>query len=398
MAALGAAEDDTEAVRLQKQTFVLATVLYAVLGTAWGTLYLALGLPLPALIPYGYVVGAGFVLAFFAVTAAFAAARTTVLLAWLLLPLTLQLVLGGFVPASAVVLWSLAAPLGALIFSRKESAWWATGFVVVVAGAWLAEPFLEPRPGLTPEAVSTFFALNLGGVGLAVFFIMRDFLARLDEARAALRLEQERSERLLLNVLPEPIARRLKEGEELIADRLGEVSIVFADLVGFTAMSERLPAEQVVAVLDGLFAEFDLLADELGMEKIRTIGDNYMVVAGAPHPRSDHVAAAADMALAMRDIAHRHLDPSGAQLEVRIGIDCGPVVAGVIGRHKFVYDVWGDSVNTASRMESHGEPGRIQVTPSVYQRLRDAFRFEERGVIEVKGKGPMTTYFLLGRR
>lgn len=358
---------------------------------------MALGLTLPALIPYGYVVFATAVLWSFASTGSFMAARTAILLSWVLLPLALQLTMGGFVPSSGVVLWSAAAPLGALIFSPRESPWWSAGFLAVLGVAWLLDPLLPPEPVLAPGVIRAFFALNLGGVGFAVFLVLRDFLLRLQQARSALRQEQERSERLLLNMLPESIAQRLKDGEEVIADRLGEVTIVFADLVGFTPMSEHLPATEVVAVLNDLVADFDRLAKEHGMEKIRTLGDAYMAVAGAPHPRSDHVAAAAAMALAMLDMAHRHFDPSGAKLELRIGIDCGPVVAGVIGLHKFVYDVWGDTVNTASRMESHGAPGRIQVTPRVYERLRGSFQFEPRGVVDVKGKGPMSTYFLVGK-
>lgn len=396
-ASLGGANADSDQVRIEKRSFVQAAALYGLLGATWGSLYMALGLTLPALIPYGYVVFATAVLWSFASTGSFMVARTAILLSWVLLPLALQLTMGGFVPSSGVVLWSAAAPLGALIFSPRESPWWSAGFLAALGVAWLLDPLLPPEPVLAPGVIRAFFALNLGGVGFAMFLVLRDFLLRLQQTRSALRQEQERSERLLLNMLPESIAQRLKDGEEVIADRLGEVTIVFADLVGFTPMAEHLPATEVVAVLNDLVADFDRLAKEHGMEKIRTLGDAYMAVAGAPHPRSDHVAAAAAMALAMLDMAHRHFDPSGAKLELRIGIDCGPVVAGVIGLHKFVYDVWGDPVNTASRMESHGAPGRIQVTPRVYERLRGSFQFEPRGVVDVKGKGPMSTYFLVGK-
>lgn len=396
-ASLGGANADSDQVRIEKRSFVQAAALYGLLGVTWGSLYMALGLTLPALIPYGYVVFATAVLWSFASTGSFMVARTAILLSWVLLPLALQLTMGGFVPSSGVVLWSAAAPLGALIFSPRESPWWSAGFLAALGVAWLLDPLLPPEPVLAPGVIRAFFALNLGGVGFAMFLVLRDFLLRLQQARSALRQEQERSERLLLNMLPESIAQRLKDGEEVIADRLGEVTIVFADLVGFTPMAEHLPATEVVAVLNDLVADFDRLAKEHGMEKIRTLGDAYMAVAGAPHPRSDHVAAAAAMALAMLDMAHRHFDPSGAKLELRVGIDCGPVVAGVIGLHKFVYDVWGDPVNTASRMESHGAPGRIQVTPRVYERLRGSFQFEPRGVVDVKGKGPMSTYFLVGK-
>jgi adenylate cyclase len=219
----------------------------------------------------------------------------------------------------------------------------------------------------------------------------------LDEAHRLLLAEQERSEGLLLNVLPAPIADRLKRGEEPIADRSPEVTVLFADLVDFTASSDRSSPERVVRVLADLFTAFDRLAARHGLEKIKTVGDAYMVAGGLPVPRPDHAQAVAEMALAIREEAGRHRDPAGRPLQVRIGIDSGPVVAGVIGTAKFSYDLWGDTVNTASRMESTGVPGCIQVTDRAYRRLRDRYRFERRGPVEVKGKGELVTWFLVGR-
>ena len=215
--------------------------------------------------------------------------------------------------------------------------------------------------------------------------------------RRDLDLEREKSERLLLNVLPASIAARLKQTEAVIADGFPEVTVMFADLVDFTRRSERIRPEQLVENLNDLFSVFDQLARERGLEKIKTIGDAYMVVGGLPDPRPDHADAVADMALAMRAEVAGRCDPSGQPLAVRIGIDTGPVVAGVIGTSKFSYDLWGDTVNTASRMESHGVPDCIQVTARTYQRLRDRYRFERRGPIQVKGKGEVLTYLLEGR-
>jgi class 3 adenylate cyclase len=215
--------------------------------------------------------------------------------------------------------------------------------------------------------------------------------------RRALTLEQERSEGLLLNILPAPIATRLKQHEDVIADGFAEVTVLFADLVDFTRRSQRSSPQQVVQVLDELFSAFDQLTRRQGLEKIKTIGDAYMVAGGLPDPRSDHAQAVAEMALAIREEIARRSDPSGQPLQVRIGIDTGPVVAGVIGSDKFSYDLWGDTVNTASRMESTGVPGCIQVTDRAYRRLRDGYRFERRGPVQVKGKGKMVTYFLVER-
>ena len=211
-----------------------------------------------------------------------------------------------------------------------------------------------------------------------------------------LEAEKQTSERLLLNVLPAPIAARLKLGG-VIVDRFDDVTVLFADIVGFTALSTRTSPEALVAMLDDLFTRFDGLADRHGLEKIKTIGDAYMVVAGVPEATADHAIAMARMGLDMlatiADYARGH--DVGAELTIRIGIHSGPVVAGVIGRNKFIYDLWGDTVNTASRMESHGQPSRVHVTEATRAALRDRFECEARGLVDVKGKGPMPTYFLV---
>jgi class 3 adenylate cyclase len=219
----------------------------------------------------------------------------------------------------------------------------------------------------------------------------------LDREHRLLLAEQERSERLLLNVLPAPIAERLKAGEVVIADAFPEVTVLFADIVDFTRSSRRSSPAQVVATLNDLFSAFDRLAQRQGLEKIKTIGDAYMVAGGLPQPRPDHAQAIAEMALAMQAEVTRRTDPSGQPLAVRIGIDTGPVEAGVIGTVKFSYDLWGDTVNTASRMESHGIAGCIQVTERTYQRLGDGYRFQRRGPIQVRGMGELVTYLLVGR-
>jgi class 3 adenylate cyclase len=205
--------------------------------------------------------------------------------------------------------------------------------------------------------------------------------------------EKEKSERLLLNVLPQTIAARLKEREERIAERFDEATVLFADIVGFTPLSASMEPEQIVALLDDLFTKFDALAERHGLEKIKTIGDAYMVVGGVPQPRADHAEAVAQMALEMVSAVAGHR----AGLSVRVGVHSGPVVAGVIGRKKFIYDLWGDTVNTASRMESHGLPGAVQITPETWQRIQHSFSAEPRGSVEIKGKGPMNTLLLTGR-
>ncbi len=206
--------------------------------------------------------------------------------------------------------------------------------------------------------------------------------------------EREKSERLLLNVLPPSIAERLRGGDRTIADSFENITVLFADICGFTAYSAKVPAEQLVERLDAIFSRFDELADELGLEKIKTIGDAYMLAGGLPLQHDDAAGAVARIGLAMRSELVGLNEAAGEAFSIRIGIHTGPVVAGVIGRRKFIYDLWGDTVNTASRMESHGMAGRIQVTESTARILEGRFELEERGLIEVKGKGEMKTYWL----
>ena len=221
--------------------------------------------------------------------------------------------------------------------------------------------------------------------------------AALEQSLADLKREQEKSERLLLNILPEKIAERLKNGQAAIAESFPCATVLFADLCGFTEFSQRVDAQHLVAMLDDIFSTFDELARIHGVEKIKTIGDAYMAVAGIPLARHDHADAVAAMALGMIESFRNVMQSRGLALEVRIGIHSGPVVAGVIGRHKFTYDLWGDTVNLASRMESHGEPSRIHISQATRDLLNSTFQFADRGEITVKGKGTMHTSFLLGK-
>jgi class 3 adenylate cyclase len=214
----------------------------------------------------------------------------------------------------------------------------------------------------------------------------------------AFQREHERSEALLLNILPEPIAERLKLGEKIIADGFSDVTILFADIVGFTRLAGRTTPQELVLLLNAVFSAFDRLTRRHGLEKIKTIGDAYMVAGGLPVPQTDHAEAIAEMALDMRAEVKRLGAELGEPLSLRIGINSGPVVAGVIGEQKFAYDLWGDSVNTASRMESHGVENCIQLTESAYERLKDKYVCEERGTIDIKGKGEMKTFFLTARQ
>ena len=391
--------DDSPDVRIRKVALLLSALTVTPLAVVWVVTYWLLGLRLSAAIPLAYQVVSLTTLVIFFRTKRYRLFRFSQLLLMLLLPFLLQWSLGGFIASSGVILWSLTAPMGALVFQgTRQAGFWLAAFLGLVAVSGVIETELASKTLEIPEGViATFFVLNFGAVSAVCFFLLSYFVRQRERAAAALAVEREKSERLLLNVLPEPIATRLKDAEGVIADGFDEATVLFADIVDFTPMSQRIAPAEVVVLLDRVFSAFDELAERHGLEKIKTIGDAYMVAGGIPVPRSDHAEAVAEMALQMRDLCARLTGSDGVALSVRIGIDSGPVVAGVIGRRKFIYDLWGDTVNTASRMESQGLPGEIQVTARVRDRLDGRYEFRPRGRVSVKGKGDMETYLLTGR-
>ncbi|HHP7244677.1 MAG TPA: adenylate/guanylate cyclase domain-containing protein [Elainellaceae cyanobacterium] len=266
----------------------------------------------------------------------------------------------------------------------------ATLGVVLDRGPFIANAQTVSQAVLSLQAYICVIALT--GLTLAAVMTERE------EARVSLQHEKERSEQLLLNILPLPIANQLKQERRTIADSFAEVTVLFADIANFTRLSATLSAQELVALLNEIFSAFDDMADKYGLEKIKTIGDAYMVVGGLPFPLENHVEAIADMAIEMQAAMVRFSQIHQKPLAMRIGINTGPVVAGVIGTRKFIYDLWGDTVNTASRMESQGIVGQIQVTDETYERLRDRYEFQKRGTIDIKGKDEMVTYILVGRK
>jgi class 3 adenylate cyclase len=286
---------------------------------------------------------------------------------------------------------------------KRLFGWWGSGLLLLtVIGAWLmTRQILRPVNALVRAAER----VAAGDLTAQVDWKSKDELGVLAETfnsmtksiREKTEVIEEKNrenEALLLNILPGEIATRLKEGEQDIADSFGDVTVIFGDLAGFTALSSATPPAEVVEMLNGLFSRFDEVAQELGIEKIKTIGDCYMAVCGLPRPCPDHTERVARMALQMLEVTSHYGHERGLNLQLRIGINSGPVVAGVIGTTKFIYDLWGDTVNIASRMESTGVPGQIQVTRNVYERLRGSFEFDPRGVVQVKGKGEIETWLL----
>jgi adenylate cyclase len=396
LALVGADPRDDEDLRARKALLVLISVLILPVAALWGALYLSFGSPVGVvpLVYFAVLLGA---IVVFSRTRDFErllkVGQTDILLA----PTLSMIPLGGFLAAGGVGLWGVLAPLGALVFSEVRSAVrWYVAFLVVFLGSGIAGEVIGPIWDPLPRwFTSTMLALNIAVGGTIVFTLLAVFASQRRAALAALRVEQEKAENLLLNILPRSIADKLKAQTQPIADQFESASILFADVVDFTPWSERLSPVEVVGYLDRLFSHFDVLAERYGLEKIKTIGDCYMVAAGVPIPRPDHARALALMALDMLE-AMRSSDDVELGLELRVGINSGPVVAGVIGRKRFLYDLWGDAVNTASRMESHGTPGRIQVTRATYELLADEFECEPRGTISVKGKGELEAWYLVG--
>ena len=391
LALIGVVSEDDEQERLAKAVTTLSTCLIAALSTVWVITYFSFGLPVAAAIPLAYQVISLVSLLVFARTKRLRLFRLSQLTMMVMLPFGLQLSLGGFVPSSGVVLWSFTAPIAALMSGGKRSSMvWFVAYAGVLVLSGLLDPLLDPTTKIPTSVMITFFVLNLAGVSATAFLLLRFFVLEREKERA-------KSERLLLNVLPAPIAARLRDADGTIADGFDEVTVLFADIVDFTTLSAAAAPEEVVELLNELFSWFDRLAERHELEKIKTIGDAYMVAGGLPVPRADHAEAVAEMALDMmaglEEVDHR----LGAAIQLRIGVDTGPAVAGVIGVRRFIYDLWGDTVNTASRMESHGLPGSIQVTERTYRRLCARYAFEERGVVQVKGKGEMKTWLLKGR-
>lgn len=394
IAQIGIHPDDAPEIRLQKILLVVIALMVIPAAILWGIIYWLFGETLAAFIPLSYALISSLSIAVFSRTKRYQLYRFSQLLLIVLLPFLLMIALGGFVNSSAVIIWSLLCPMGALVFAGRRSAvrWFLVYLGLILVSGFLQSPD-RPTTTLSPVLITIFFVLNLGTVSAIVFVLLSYFVSQKDSAFDALHIEQQKGETLLLNILPKEIAAILKNDNRTIADHFDGVTILFADIAGFTPMSAGMAPVEVVDMLNEVFSHFDTLAEKYDLEKIKTIGDCYMVAAGIPRPRADHAQAIARMALEMRSYA----SASGRrQLNFRVGINSGSVVAGVIGRKKFIYDLWGDAVNTASRMESHGTPGKIQITESTYELLKDDFICEERGTAHVKGKGEMRLWYLIG--
>ncbi len=364
------------------------------------------GYAVMAIFPYAYLVISYTSLFLFYRFKRFEYFTFTQLAMLMVLPFFMQWIIGGFSASSGIAIWGVLAPVGALMIlgTRQSTGWFAMFFGLVTISWLMNDQFAGYALPIPKHTQMLFFLANIGGVASILYLIMRYFetqkervLLELDSKNNELLQEKSRSDRLLLNVLPQSIADRLKEDHKYIADRFEAVTIMFADLVDFTRISAGMAPDDLINLLSLVFSRFDELTEKHGVEKIKTIGDAYMVVCGAPEAREDHAEAVANLALDMQQALIELSASTGRMLMMRIGINSGPVIAGVIGNSKFSYDLWGDTVNMASRMEHYGLSNAIQVSESTYELLCNKFRFDKRDPITVKGKGKVQSYFLLGR-
>ncbi|HEY1870730.1 MAG TPA: adenylate/guanylate cyclase domain-containing protein [Chitinophagaceae bacterium] len=382
---------------IRQKTFLLMVPISVIAALIWACVYFYFGAKISALIPGGYALISFLSLLVFRRYKNFDIFRSIQLALILLLPTLLHLSLGNFVSSSAVIFWATLCPLGALAFQNTKAAgYWLLLFIAcVILAFFLENRFVVDEKRLRQDLVVILFVLNISVITSLIFFVLRYFVNQNELVKGKLKLEQEKSEKLLLNILPSSVAERLKEGETTIADEYDKAVILFADIVEFTNTSQRIAPALLVENLNKIFTHFDKLVDKYGLEKIKTIGDAYMVASGLDKISNDHIQNIADLALSMmNDIKDFTLD-GATSCNLRIGIHIGSVTAGVIGSKKFIYDVWGDAVNTASRMESSGEAGKIQISGEFYSYIKDQYECIDRGQVEIKGKGSMNLYFLI---
>jgi len=386
--------NDNEEMRQEKNAAFLIAASCCVAGLIWSLMYFTIfGLGITTYLPLLFViiVGAAIIISHQLKNHLWAVYAQIISIIYI--TTLIQWSIGGVFDSGFVMAWAMLGPITALMFfSLRNSLFWLLAYMINIAITVLFNDFFSNGGHVVDESTKEFFfIMNLSASSLVIFVFAFYFVSNTLK-------EREKANQLLLNILPNSIAQTLKNKSGVIAERHENVSVLFADIEGFTSFSSDSTPDEVVSVLDIIFKEFDELTEKYGLEKIKTIGDAYMVAAGIPKAMGNHTQAICHMALDMLDVMKRlHID-HGISFALRIGIHSGPVVAGVIGKSKFAYDLWGDTVNIASRMESNAESSQIQVSQAVYRSVKDTFELKSRGSIEVKGKGAMETYILIGEK
>ena len=398
---------ETQEDKLKKSLLIFACAFMNFAVMLWLAIYWFMGLNYSSNVSLGYQAISISSLIYFLKTRNFAAFRFVQLTLFLFAPFIMQWSIGNAVTASGVMLWALLAPIAALVVSGwKESIPWFVAYIMMtfVSGAFDYMLADTPTTALPMKTIGVFFALNFAAISSILYFLVRYFVLETEKIKTQLDLqhtllaeEQKKSERILFNVLPANIADRLKNNPGLIADGYADVTVMFADLVNFTQLTEQMSPEQMVGLLNTVFTWFDALTEKHGLEKIKTIGDAYMVVGGLSREREDYVEDMADLAFEMMEFVAKHPALSRRNLGLHIGIGTGPVVAGVIGTKRFIFDLWGDTVNVASRLTDDAHEGCILTDKLTYNRLRLDYLFEPPNILNLKGKGEVASYRLVGK-
>ncbi len=396
-------EVQEDALRRNLLIFASAFMTFAVM--MWLAIYWMMGLNFSSNVPLAYQAISVTSLIYYLKSRNFAAFRFIQLGLFLFAPFIMQWSIGNSVASSGVMLWALLAPVLAVVVAGwRESIPWFIAYIVLTVVSGFFDFYLDggQQGNIPMKTIGVFFALNFVAMSSIIYFLIRHFVletekikTQLDQKHSLLLEEQGKAEQLLNNVLPVHIAQRLKDKPGLIADGYADATVMFADIVNFTQLTEQMSPEQMVDLLNTVFSWFDSFSEKYGLEKIKTIGDAYMVAGGLTRGSHDYVARMADMALEMREMVAKHPDLVKHRMSIHIGIATGPLVAGVIGTKRIIYDLWGDTVNIASRLSDEAKGGDIQVDTATYKRLRQQYRFDAPSVTHMKGKGDMLTYRLL---
>lgn len=385
--------------------FACAFMNFAVMF--WLAIYWLMGQSFSTNVPLAYQAVSLSSLVYYLKTRNFEVFRFIQLSLFLFAPFVMQWSIGNSITSSGVTLWALLAPVGAVVVAGwRESIPWFVAYIILTGVSGFFDYFLGVgyTGGLEMKTIGVFFALNFVAMSSILYFLVRYFVVETEKIKNQLDLqhsllleEQKKSEHLLLNVLPSAIAQRLKDNNALIADGHADVTVMFADITNFTQMTEQMQPRRMVDLLNKVFSWFDSMTDKYGLEKIKTIGDAYMVVGGLTRNQGDYVKNIVDMALEMREFISSHPDLAGHNLGIHMGIATGPAVAGVIGSKRFIYDVWGDTVNIASRLSDDGKRGEILTDKTTYSRLCRHYAFYAPDIVDIKGKGEMVVYKLKGK-
>jgi len=407
----GVLSSDDNETRIRKTILVFSMGLMTAAPVFWLALYWLAGLQLSATLPLTYQIISVCTLVYYVTSGNFAFFQYAQLGLFLFFPFIVQISIGNFISASGAVLWGILAPIIAVpvLGARNSTPWFVAHIALMLMCGFMDYQLAGAAKSLpqVPLQVSVlFFTLNFVAITSIAYAVLRysakekqRYQTELELSNGLLQKEQERSERLLLNILPGPVAERLKQENETIADGFADVTVMFADIVNFTQIAEGLSPNQIFTMLNKIFSSFDELAEKHGLEKIKTIGDAYMVAGGMEaNTQVNYTEAIAEMAIDMRDLLAQNHKVNEIGLEIRIGIGTGPVVAGVVGRKKFIYDLWGDTVNIASRITAEGVPGMVQVDTTSYRRLRQRYDFLDPQTIYLKGKGETVVYRLVGKK